>query len=219
MLQLTALRPFLPPFRCNIAGLARRACSGDGYSEEANSAVRGAPPAAAPRARPTSRGRCGGESPFLPTTPAQVRCCEVNPVARDGRTGSRRVTSHEAGLLVPRTRTCTCVDVRAHARGVVCALGPGRDVAGGRPARDARASGRVHAHRSRGRAPRRTRNPATALLPLPRARLLPRAPACSALCFPGVSRRPPPSDRFSEPTPPSDAPSRSSSIDPHPSSL
>ena len=97
-----------------------------------------------------------------PHHPAQVRCCEVNSAARDGLTGARRVTSRESGLLVPRTRTCTCVDVRAHTRRVVCGLGPGRDVAGGRPARDARASGRARAHRGRGRAPRRTRNPAPA---------------------------------------------------------
>ena len=131
------------------------------------------------------------EISLSPHHPAQVRCCEVNLAARDGRTGARRVTSRESGLLVPQTRTCTCVDVRAHAHGgVVCGLGPGRDVAGGRPARDARASGRARAHRSRGRTPRRTRNPAPALLPLPRARLLLRA-LVLALCFPVVYRRPP----------------------------
>ena len=89
-----------------------------------------------------------------PHHPAQVRCCEVNSVARDGRTGARRVTSRESGLLVPRTRTCKCVDVRAHAGW--CA-GWDRDgelrVGGLRETR---------AHRDRGRVPRRTRNPAPA---------------------------------------------------------
>ena len=86
----------------------------------------------------------------------------MNLVARDGRTGARRATSCESGLLVSRMRTCTCVDMRAHARGVLCGLGLGRGVAGGRPAGGALASGRVHAHRGRGQAPRRTRNPAPA---------------------------------------------------------
>ena len=123
------------------------------------------------------------------TVENQARCCEVNSAARDGRTGARRVTSRESGLLVPRTRTCTCVDVRAHASGMARGLRSGRDVAGGRPARDARVSGRVRAYRSRGgRALRRTRNPAPALLPLPRARLLPRALTMLVLCFPGISR-------------------------------
>ena len=177
MLQLTALRPSLPPSRCDTAGLARRACSGEADLLRGGELGRSRRPPCGCSSR-TSRvqRQVWWWISLSPHHPAQVRCCEVNSVARDGRTGARRVTSRESGLLVPRTRTCTCVDVRAHARGVVCGLGPGRDVAGGRPARDARASGRVRAHRGRGRAPRRTRNPAPALLPLPRARS---APACA----------------------------------------
>ena len=51
---------------------ARRA-----YSEEANSAVRDGPPAAAHHARPACRGRCGG-SPFLPTTPPRCAAAPSN---------------------------------------------------------------------------------------------------------------------------------------------
>ena len=139
-----------------------------------------------------------------PLAALRLRGASGAPTSSIARVGAAR----SAGTLHGHVRraSCCCVDVRAHARGLVCGLGPGRDVAGGRPARDARASGRVRAHRSRGRAPRRTRNPAppAALLPpLPRARLLPRA-LVLALCFPGVSRRPPPrigsSNRHNHPT-------------------
>ena len=54
VLQLTALCPFLPPSRCDIAGLGRRACSGEvGLLQGGELGRCGAPPAgAAPHARP-----------------------------------------------------------------------------------------------------------------------------------------------------------------------
>ena len=104
---------------------------------------------------------------------------------------ARRTHGSEAGYIarVGATRSAdTHMHVRwracARTRGsvVVCGLGPGRDVAGGRPARDARASGRVRALRGRRRAPRRTRNPApaSAARALAPARAL--ALALSAVC-------------------------------------
>ena len=85
-----------------------RACS-----EEANSVVRGGTPAAAHHARPARRGRCIA-SPFLLITPP--RCAAAwSTRSREADTQARRGTSRKSGPLVPGTRTCTCVDVRAHA--------------------------------------------------------------------------------------------------------
>ena len=160
---------------------ARRA-----YSEEANSVVRGGPPAAAhithaPRAE---AGRCVWIS-LSPHHPAQVRCCVVNSVARGGRTRARRVTLRKSGLLAPGTRTCLCVDVRAHVEvgwwrisllpGAPCA-----PYARARAEDDTRAAGRNDAPRHRARR-------------FAHAPLLPRATCGRAMAHVRARCSPPPS--------------------------
>ena len=111
--------------RCDTAGLARRACSGGAGLLRGGELARSrwTPCGCSSRTSRVQRQVWWWISLSQHHHPAQVRCCcEVNSVARAGRTGARRVKSCESGLLVPRMRTCTCVDVRAHARGVLCGL-------------------------------------------------------------------------------------------------